>query len=169
MQRELCEEKETTCASLHAETTQQANGQERVNVDYARMHHVFSRAIHLKTRPRSLQGALTRVAFHLVRGPRKGLKVRNPSVGGIPGALSSTSSTSGRIRTPRQRAAVLHSGLRISVAQRVQLVALLAQVISAEDIDARQVSAADSTDCLIALCDLRAALGAPFAPFALAT
>ena len=118
-------------------------------------------ATHPKARPLSLQGAPTRVAFHLVRGPRKGSKVRNPSVGGIPGALSSTSSTSGRIRTPRQRAAVLHSGLRISVAQRVQLVALLAQVISAEDIDARQVSAADSADYLVALCDLCAVLGAP--------
>ena len=66
---ELSEEKETAYASLHAETTQQANGQERVNVDYARMHHVFSGATHLKTRPLSLQGAPTRVAFHLVRGP----------------------------------------------------------------------------------------------------
>ena len=85
----------------------------------------------------------------------------NLPVGGIPGALASTSSTSGRIRTLRQRAALLPSGIRISVAQRVQLEASLVQVISAEDIDARQVSAADSTDCLVALCDLCAALGAP--------
>ena len=41
MLRELFEEKETACASLHAEKTQQANGQERANVDYARMQHVF--------------------------------------------------------------------------------------------------------------------------------
>ena len=67
---ELSEEKETAYASLHAETTQQANGQERANVDDDRMHHVFFfGATHLKTRPLSLQGALTRVAFHLVRGP----------------------------------------------------------------------------------------------------
>ena len=35
MLRELFEEKETACASSHA------NGQERANVDNARMHHVF--------------------------------------------------------------------------------------------------------------------------------
>ena len=66
---ELSEEKETAYASLHAETTQQANGQERANVDYARMRHVFfGGATHLKTRPPSLQGAPTRVALHLVQG-----------------------------------------------------------------------------------------------------
>jgi len=46
----------------------------------------------------------------------------------------------------RQRTAALH------------IVALLAQVSSAEDVDARLVTAADSTDRLVALCDLCAAL-----------
>ena len=40
----------------------------------------------------------------------------------------------------------------------LHIAALLAQVSSAEDVDARLVTAADSTDRLVALCDLCAAL-----------
>ena len=145
---ELSEEKETAYASLHAETTQQANGQERANVDYDRMHHVFFLVPHISRHGRCLcKARLREWRSTSFKGPERTQRfATHPSTRSVGGSEHHTN-----------RAVALH------------IAALLAQVSSAEDIDARQVSAADSTDCLIALCDLRAALGAPFAPFALAT
>ena len=153
MLRELFEEKETACASSHA------NGQERANVDNARMHHVFFLLVpHTSRHGRRLcKARLREWRSTSFKGPERTQRfATHPSTRSVEHS-----------RPPLRQAGGSEHHTNRAVA--LHIAALLAQVSSAEDIDARQVSAADSTDCLIALCDLRAALGAPFAPFALAT
>ena len=111
---ELSEEKETAYASLHAETTQQANGQERANVDYDRMHHVFFLVPHISRHGRCLCKARSREwRSTSSEGPERAQRFAT--------------------HPPANRRAT-HRG----------------PAGASELSHARQVSAADSTDCLVA-------------------
>ena len=144
---ELSEEKETAYASLHAETTQQANGQERANVDYDRMHHVFFLVPHISRHGHCLcKARLREWRSTSFKGPERTQRfATHPSTRSVEHS-----------RPPLRQAGGSEHHTNRAVA--LHIAALLAQVSSAEDVDARLVTAADSTDRLVALCDLCAAL-----------